>query len=169
VADCHLRRKIPELLECRFHRVIVENLAYSESVLWHHSDDLLHWDDLDVLLNARVFSARKVTLIRRARFERRSTLKTRGWNSGIFVRSMLNVQTASNGALTMTSCLDRNGGRIVPPINGVAFGRITRTSLPRSKYLSMIFHTREPNHSKKVLDVVLVASHRSSKPLEPGI
>ena len=35
---------------------------------------------------------------------------TRGWNSGIFVRSMLNDHTASKGALMMTSCLDRNGG-----------------------------------------------------------
>src|SRR5262249_56644547 len=45
----------------------------------------------------------------------RSTLTTRGWNSGILVRSMPNDHTASNGALMMISCLDRNGGRITIP------------------------------------------------------
>src|SRR5215472_18041629 len=53
---------------------------------------------------------------RRALPERRPTLTTRGWNSVIFVRSMLNDHTASKGALMMTSCLDRNGGcKILPP------------------------------------------------------
>jgi hypothetical protein len=36
----------------------------------------------------------------------RSTLTTRGWNSGMLVRSMLSAHTASNGALMTTSCLD---------------------------------------------------------------
>src|ERR1035438_1430956 len=49
-------------------------------------------------------------LPRRGLPERRSTLTTRGWNSRIFVSSMLNGHTASKSALTMTSCLDRNGG-----------------------------------------------------------
>jgi hypothetical protein len=105
-----------ERLERRFHSVIAENLADTEGVLRQHGDDLLQRDNLDVFLDARVLPARKMTLIGRAWFAegfagRRSTLTTRGWNSGIFVRSMQNDHTASKGTLMMTSCLDRNGGR----------------------------------------------------------
>jgi hypothetical protein len=38
---------------------------------------------------------------------------TRGWNSGIFVMSMLKPHAASNGALMMTACAERNGGLII--------------------------------------------------------
>src|SRR5215469_10908257 len=46
---------------------------------------------------------------RKAFPESKSTLTTRGWNSGIFVMSMLNAHTASNRALMMTACVERIG------------------------------------------------------------
>ena len=52
-----------ERLERRFHSVIAENLADTECVLQQHSDDLLKRDNLDVLLDARVLAARKMTSI----------------------------------------------------------------------------------------------------------
>ena len=52
-----------ERLERRFHSVIAENLADIECVLRQHSDDLLRRDNFDVLLDARVLPARKMTLI----------------------------------------------------------------------------------------------------------
>src|SRR6266436_4375648 len=57
-----------ERLERRFHSVIAENLADTECVLRQHGDDLLERDNFDVLLDARVLPARKMTLIGRAWF-----------------------------------------------------------------------------------------------------
>jgi hypothetical protein len=51
-----------ERLERRFHSVIAENLADTECVLRQHSDDLLQLDNFDVLLDAHVLPARKMTL-----------------------------------------------------------------------------------------------------------
>src|SRR6266568_5369014 len=57
-----------ERLERRFHSVIAENLADTECVLRQHSDDLLQRDNFDVLLDAGVLPARKMTLIGRSWF-----------------------------------------------------------------------------------------------------
>src|SRR5216684_4411972 len=57
-----------ERLERRFHSVIAENLADTECVLRQHCDDLLQRDNFDVLLDARVLPARKMTSIGRAWF-----------------------------------------------------------------------------------------------------
>src|SRR4029077_20987840 len=57
-----------EPLERRFHSVIAENLADPECVLRQHRDDLLQRDNFDVLLDAGVLPARKMTLIGRACF-----------------------------------------------------------------------------------------------------
>jgi hypothetical protein len=63
VADFHLGGLMAERLERGFHPVITENLADTEGILRQHSDDLLQWDNFDVLLDARVLPARKMTLI----------------------------------------------------------------------------------------------------------
>src|SRR5262244_1274453 len=52
-----------ERLERPFYPVIAENLADTERVLRRHGDDLLQRDNFDVLLDARVLPARKMTLI----------------------------------------------------------------------------------------------------------
>ena len=52
-----------ERLERRFYPVVAESLADTECVLWQHSDDLLQRDNFDVLLDACVLPARKMTLI----------------------------------------------------------------------------------------------------------
>ena len=52
-----------ERLERRFYPVITESLADTECVLWQHSDDPLHRDNFDVLLDAGVLPAREMTLI----------------------------------------------------------------------------------------------------------
>ena len=63
MANFHLGLPMAERLERRFHSVIAENLADTECVLRQHSDDLLQRDNFDVLLDARVLPARKMTLI----------------------------------------------------------------------------------------------------------
>jgi hypothetical protein len=45
------------------HPVVVENLAYPKRVFRQYGDNLLQRDDLDVLFNAGVLPARKMTLI----------------------------------------------------------------------------------------------------------
>ena len=57
-----------ERLERRFHSVIAENLADTECVLRQDRDNLLQRDNFNVLLDARVLPARKMTLIGRAWF-----------------------------------------------------------------------------------------------------
>ena len=52
-----------ERLERRFYPVIAENLADTECVLRQHSDNLLKGDNFDVILDARVLSAQKMTTI----------------------------------------------------------------------------------------------------------
>ena len=57
MADLHLRRTAPDAMKRRLDHVVRQYLAYSERVLRQYSDNLLHGNDFDVLLNARVFSA----------------------------------------------------------------------------------------------------------------
>src|SRR5215470_9014562 len=55
-------------LERCLYTVIAENLADPECVFWQHCDDFLQRDNLDVLFDARVLPARKMTLIGRTCF-----------------------------------------------------------------------------------------------------
>src|SRR5215470_17894046 len=59
---------LSERLECRFYSVVAENLTDTKCVLRQHCDDLLQRDNFDVLLDACVLPARKMTLIGRAGF-----------------------------------------------------------------------------------------------------
>jgi len=68
MADLYLRGRLPDSVKRRFDHVVRQDLAYSERVLRQYSDKLLHWNDFDVLLNARVFPACEVALVRNARF-----------------------------------------------------------------------------------------------------
>lgn len=61
VADFHLGGPMADLLEHCLHRVIAENLTDTECVLWQDSDDLPKWNNFDVLLDARMLAAGKMT------------------------------------------------------------------------------------------------------------
>ena len=51
------------LLERGLHRVIAENLTDTECVLWQDSDDLPKRDNFNVLLDAGVLAAGKMTFV----------------------------------------------------------------------------------------------------------
>ena len=63
VAYFHLSGPMANLLERRLHRIIAENFTDTECVLWQDSDDLPKRDDFDVLLDACVLAAGKMTLV----------------------------------------------------------------------------------------------------------
>lgn len=68
MADLHLRRRLPYSVKCGFDYVVRQNLANSDCILRQYRNHLLHGEYFNVLLNARVFSAREMALVRNARF-----------------------------------------------------------------------------------------------------
>lgn len=64
MADFHTRREFPLAMECRFDHVITKNLADTKCVLRENGDNFLHWDDLNVLLDALVLAAQEMALVR---------------------------------------------------------------------------------------------------------
>src|SRR3974377_1087672 len=57
MADFHLRGRLPDSVKRGFDHVVRQNLAYSERILRQYSNNLLHGENFNVLLNARVLSA----------------------------------------------------------------------------------------------------------------
>jgi len=63
MADFYLSRRLPHPMNRRFDHIVAQDLADSERALRQDGDDLLLGNDFDVLLNARVFSAREVASV----------------------------------------------------------------------------------------------------------